>query len=187
MMPAFQPTSNIFLPQKGTADGHDAGLQFAETHLLVAGSAADARDAGLDCGVAIHWPRKLRLMLMMLALNPRSHIFWSQEVLMLVMRAKGSEADAHDAGLESAESHLLVAGAAADARDAGLDSGECHSLATETAADAHDTGLEFAESHLLVAGSAADAPDAGLEAGECHPLATLTAADAHDAGFPADE
>ena len=78
MMPALQPTSNIFLPQKGTADGHDAGLEFAETHLLVAGSAADARDAGLDSGVAIHWPRKLWLMLMMPAFQPMSDVYLPQ-------------------------------------------------------------------------------------------------------------
>ena len=74
-------------------------------------------------------------MLMMAAFQPVSNIFLPQ---------KGT-ADGHDAGLESAESHILVAGRAADARDAGLEAGECHPLATETAADAHDAGFESAE------------------------------------------
>ena len=55
---------------------------------------------------------------------------------------KKETADGHDAGLESAESHFLVAGSAADARDAGLVAGECHPVATRTAADAHAVNLK---------------------------------------------
>ena len=85
-------------------------------------------------GSAIRWPQKLRLMLMMLVCDRVSDTYLPQ---------KGT-ADSHDAGLEFAESHLLVAASAADARDAGLKAGKCHPLATETADDAHDAGLESA-------------------------------------------
>ena len=62
-------------------------------------------------------------MVMMLALSSRRRIFWSQGLRGGHPLATETAADAHDAGLESVESHLLVAGSAADARDAGQ--GKC--------------------------------------------------------------
>ena len=70
---------------------------------------------------AFHWPRELRLMLLMPVCTPVSDIhlpqlgsvsgiFWPRELWLMLMMpifTKAQLADAHDPGFESAESHFL--------------------------------------------------------------------------------
>ena len=73
LMPAFQPVSEIFAT-RGTADAHDACLEPAELHVLSQEVQLLLVMLVLRPQSAIHWPRELRLMLLMPVCTPVSDI-----------------------------------------------------------------------------------------------------------------
>ena len=75
MMPAFQPMSDVYLPQKQRLMLMMLALSSRSRHLLATKRTANAHDAGLEFGSRIFWSQEV-LMLLMLASRPGSAIRW---------------------------------------------------------------------------------------------------------------